>query len=366
YYFVDTLLRNKETTDGYLTKTQSLSLESEINIAVGLAFPDKKNLYDSTLFKSFLEYQQNSTALNEQAELPTWIIDLLTTRLSHEKIIALGKSLKNTAPVDIRTNTVKIKRSELIEKLKQNDILGIETPYSPWGIRLQGNYPNLNKHPFYQEGLFEIQDEGSQLIAYLSQAKKNQIIIDFCAGAGGKALAMGSMLNNRGSIYALDVEASRLNQIKPRLQKSGLSNIYPVLIESEQDDKLKKFQQKADLVLVDAPCSGLGTIRRQPDLKYRNNPTSLAKINERQLSILNEAEKLCRSKGKLIYATCSILPPENEIIMQKFLESHTNYKLIDCQKSLSGITITEKDLGAYFNPISTQTDGFYMAIMKKN
>ncbi|QRN40604.1 MAG: methyltransferase domain-containing protein [Neisseriaceae bacterium] len=361
-----TLLRNRETIQGYLVKTQKLSLVNQINIAVGLAFYEHKDLYYIDLLEDFLDYQQNSVAVNEQAELPMWIVQLLSEKLNNQDIIELGQSLKNTAPVDIRTNTIKIKRDELIQKLKENNILSTKTPYSPWGIRLQGNHPRLTQYPFYKEGLFEIQDEGSQLIAYLSQPKKNQNIIDFCAGTGGKTLAIGAMLNNRGSIYAFDVEANRLNQLKLRLKKSKLNNIYPILIQNEKDEKLRKFQQKYDIILIDAPCSGLGTIRRQPDLKYRNSPSTIQKMTEKQLSILNEAEKLCHSSGKLVYATCSILPQENEYIIQKFLRSHTNYQLIDCQKYLSGITMNKNDMGIYLNPLLTQTDGFYIAIMKKN
>ena len=152
-----------------------------------------------------------------------------------------------------------------------------------------------------------MQDEGSQLLALLTGAKRGEMVVDFCAGAGGKTLALGAQMRNTGRLYAFDVSGHRLAALKPRLARSGLSNVYPVQIAHERDDRIKRLAGKIDRVLVDAPCTGLGTLRRNPDLKWRQTPEALAELGDQQRAILAAAARLLKPGGRLVYATCSLL-----------------------------------------------------------
>jgi 16S rRNA (cytosine967-C5)-methyltransferase len=155
-------------------------------------------------------------------------------------------------------------------------------------VRLEGK-PALQKHPLFLDGSFEVQDEGSQLLGFLLQPKRGEMVVDFCAGAGGKTLLLGAMMRNSGRLYAFDVSDKRLSKLKPRMARSGLSNIHPVVIASENDTRVKRLAGKIDRVLVDAPCSGLGTLRRNPDLKWRQSPEALAELTVKQAAILASA-----------------------------------------------------------------------------
>ena len=162
----------------------------------------------------------------------------------------------------------------------------------------------------------EVQDEGSQLLAALVDAKRGEMVVDFCAGAGGKTLALGAAMRNTGRLYAFDVSGHRLESLKPRLARSGLSNVHPAQIAHERDDRIKRLAGKIDRVLVDAPCSGLGTLRRNPDLKWRQSPKSLEELQAKQSAILAGAARLLKPGGRLVYATCSLLPQENERVAE--------------------------------------------------
>ncbi len=168
--------------------------------------------------------------------------------------------------------------------------------------------PALTKLAAFQEGRLEVQDEGSQLLALLLDAKRGEMVVDFRAGAGGKTLAIGAQMRNTGRLYAFDVSAHRLEALKPRLAHSGLSNVHPAALAHERDERVKRLAGKIDRVLVDAPCSGLGTLRRNPDLKWRQDEKAVAELNEKQLSILTSAARMVKSGGRLVYATCSVLP----------------------------------------------------------
>ena len=170
------------------------------------------------------------------------------------------------------------------------------TPYSPWGLRLDGK-PALTKLDAFTRGAIEVQDEGSQLLALLLDAKRGEMVVDFCAGAGGKTLAIGATMRNTGRLYAFDTSAHRLDALKPRLARSKLSNVHPAAIAHERDDRIKRLAGKIDRVLVDAPCSGLGTLRRNPDLKWRQSPKSVEELTAKQTAILQSAARL-RQAGR--------------------------------------------------------------------
>ena len=170
-----------------------------------------------------------------------------------------------------------------------------------------------------------MQDEGSQLLALLLDAKRGEMVVDFCAGAGGKTLAIGAAMRNTGRLYAFDTSAHRLDALKPRLARSGLSNVHPAAIAHERDDRIKRLAGKIDRVLVDAPCSGLGTLRRNPDLKWRQSPKAVEELVAKQTAILQSAARLLKPGGRLVYATCSVLPQENEGIAEAFTAANREF-----------------------------------------
>ena len=212
--------------------------------------------------------------LTLRADLPEWIVERLQRQWPDEEIYALGRALQQPAPLDVRVNTLRADRDTVLQALAKEGLKVEPTPYSPIGIRIHGR-PALNRNPLFLDGSIEVQDEGSQLLGFLLAPRRHELVVDFCAGAGGKALMLGAMMNSQGRLYAFDVSTARLARLKPRLARSGLSNLHPHAIRDEHDTKVKRLAGKIDRVLVDAPCSGLGTLRRNPDLKWRQSPAAL-------------------------------------------------------------------------------------------
>jgi len=302
--------------------------------------------------------------LSVQAELPEWIIEKLRTHYNDGEILALGQSMQQAAGLDLRVNTHLANRDDVLTGLLAEGVSAETTPYSPIGIRCKGK-PSLNKSPLFEGGKFEVQDEGSQLLGFLVAPRRNEMVVDFCAGAGGKSLMLGAMMNSQGRLYALDVSEKRLANLKPRLKRSGLSNLQPQLIAHENDIKIKRLAGKIDRVLVDAPCSGLGTLRRNPDLKFRQSPQSVAELTQKQGNILASASKLLKKGGRLVYATCSLLQEENQGIVEAFLATHTQFKLLPAGDVLAQQKIP-LEMGKYFQLLPKQhgTDGFFAAVME--
>ena len=248
--------------------------------------------------------------------LPDWLAERLQVALGDE-FWPFVESMNAGAPLDLRVNTFKTKREDARAALRAAGITAEPTPYSPWGLRVDGK-PALNKLDVFTRGDVEVQDEGSQLLALLLDAKRGEMVVDFCAGAGGKTLALGAAMRNTGRLYAFDTSGHRLAALKPRLARSGLSNVYPVQIAHERDDRIKRLAGKIDRVLVDAPCSGLGTLRRNPDMKWRQTPAGIDELRVKQAAILASAARLVKPGGRLVYATCSLLAEENEVIAAEF------------------------------------------------
>jgi len=318
-------------------------------------------------FLSSLKARKNefSGCLNTAAELPSWLIARLQQHYTDEQILAFGRSVAQPAPLDVRVNTLNSKRDKALAQLQTEYPQAIATPYAPHGIRFP-NKPALNQHPLFLDGTIEVQDEGSQLLAQLVNAKRGEIIVDFCAGAGGKTLAIGAKMANKGRIYAFDVSEKRLANLKPRMTRAGLTNIHPEKIHSETDPRITRLAGKADRVLVDAPCSGLGTLRRNPDLKYRQSPDTLASLQTQQQNILHAAAELVRAGGRLVYATCSILPEENENQAEHFLQTHPDFELLDCSELLAAQKIP-LNTGKYLrlDTATHHTDGFFAAVFQR-
>ena len=269
--------------------------------------------------------------------LPEWLVQPLKQQLGGE-FWPLVEALNQPAPLDLRVNTLNDKRPEVQKELKSAGIKSTITPYSPWGLRLEDK-PQLAKVDAFARGAIEVQDEGSQLLALLLDAKRGEMVVDFCAGAGGKTLAIGATMRNTGRLYAFDTAAHRLDALKPRLARSGLSNVHPAAIAHERDDRIKRLAGKIDRVIVDAPCSGLGTLRRNPDLKWRQSPQSVAEMTVKQAAILQSAARLLKPGGRLLYATCSILPQENEAIAQAFSAANSEFTPLPVAEILSNLKV---------------------------
>lgn len=301
--------------------------------------------------------------------LPDWVVGPLREQLGDAGFWSLVASLDRPAPLDLRANALKLRRDELAEHLRRERLDPKPTPHSPWGLRLEGR-PALNRLPAFLSGEFEVQDEGSQLLALMTEARRGEMVVDFCAGAGGKTLALGAMMRNTGRLYAFDTAGHRLEAMKPRLARSGLSNVHPALLSSERDERVKRLAGKIDRVLVDAPCSGLGTLRRNPDLKWRQTAQSLTSLIEQQASILAAAARLPKSGGRLVYATCSLLAAENEQMAARFEAEHAGFVRLDAGEILrrshvNGAAELATDGCLRLWPHRHGTDGFFAVVWQK-
>jgi len=305
--------------------------------------------------------------------LPEWLVQPLKDQLG-DAFWPLVQSFNEGAGLDLRVNTQKAKRADVQKELAQAGIKATPTPYSPWGLRIAGK-PAVNKHEAFVRGDFEVQDEGSQLLALLLDAKRGEMVVDFCAGAGGKTLAIGAAMRNTGRLYAFDTSAHRLDAFKDRFKRSGLSNVHPAAIAHERDERVKRLSGKMDRVLVDAPCTGLGTLRRNPDLKWRQSLQGVEEMAVKQAAILQSAARLVKPGGRLVYATCSILPQENEAIAEAFSAEHRDWVALDAGDVLAGLKVEQANSlcsggesgHQYLRlwPHRHGTDGFFAAVWEK-
>jgi 16S rRNA (cytosine967-C5)-methyltransferase len=302
--------------------------------------------------------------------LPEWLVERLKPQLGDD-FWPLVEALNEPAPLDLRVNALTDKREDVRRELQLAGIAALPTPYSPWGLRIDGK-PALTKLDAFARGAIEVQDEGSQLLALLLDAKRGQMVVDFCAGAGGKTLALGAAMRSTGRLYAFDVSAHRLDALKPRLARSKLSNVHPAAIAHERDDRIKRLAGKIDGVIVDAPCSGLGTLRRNPDLKWRQSPQALAELEVKQAAILASASRLLKPGGTLVYATCSLLRQENEDIADAFSQAHPGFERQPVAQQLDSLKVAQsaalcgpggQDLRLW--PHRHATDGFYAALWRR-
>ncbi|MEY4344546.1 MAG: hypothetical protein RL032_378 [Pseudomonadota bacterium] len=305
--------------------------------------------------------------------LPEWLVQPLKDQLGDE-FWPLVNSLNLGAGLDLRVNTFKAKRTDVQKALQLSGIKAVATPYSPWGLRIAGK-PALNKHEAFMRGDFEVQDEGSQLLAMLVDAKRGEMVVDFCAGAGGKTLALGASMRSTGRLYAFDTSAGRLDSFKPRMARSGLSNVHPAAIAHERDDRVKRLTGKIDRVLVDAPCTGMGTLRRNPDLKWRQNEKAVEEMAVKQTAILQSAARLVKAGGRLVYATCSVLPQENEAIALAFSAANPDFEPLQVADILTELKVENAStlcaggeaghLYLRLWPHRHTTDGFFAAVWQK-
>jgi 16S rRNA (cytosine967-C5)-methyltransferase len=319
------------------------------------------------LAEAIARVQAAALPLAVRAELPDALAEALAAPLGAAGVLALGEALHRRAPVDLRINPLQGTREAARELLTRAGFPALPTPYSPVGLRIEARGPLFQMQAF-QEGGFEVQDEGSQLIAPLLAPRAGGMVVDFCAGAGGKTLHLATLMCNRGAVWALDVSAHRLGNLRPRLRRAGLNNIRTLLIADENDPALARWYGQADGVLVDAPCTGTGTLRRNPEIAWR--PLNLPATTAVQRRILAAAARLVKPGGRLVYATCSLLPGENQEIAAAFLRGHPQFRPLSALAVLRGEGIPAPDDaadGPYLRllPHRHGTDGFFAAVLER-
>jgi 16S rRNA (cytosine967-C5)-methyltransferase len=305
-------------------------------------------------------------------DYPEWLAPAFAESFG-ETALEEGRALANRAPVDLRVNMLKTDRERALAALAH--LTPVPTPFSPIGLRVairgDGRGPALNAESAYVKGLVEVQDEGSQLAALLTGAEPGMQALDFCAGAGGKTLALAGMMANQGQIYASDGDGRRLAPIYKRLARSGARNVQ-VRAPRGGQDILADLAGRCDLVLIDAPCSGSGAWRRNPDAKWRMRPGALEQRIKDQTESLENAARFVRPGGRLVYVTCSLLKAENEDRVAAFLERRTDFLPLEAAHwaracGLEALAGQSSRLGAgiRLSPLRTATDGFYVAALTR-
>jgi len=299
------------------------------------------------------------------ADVPDWLWHRLGETYDDASRASLTRAWQVPAPLDLRANVMKTTREAALAALSAEGLPVTPTPYAPFGLRIDGR-PSLARHAWLVDGRLEVQDEGSQLVGMLVAPRRSDMVVDFCAGAGGKTLLLGAMMRSQGRLYAFDVSARRLAHLTPRLARSGLSNVHPQVIASERDTKVKRLAGKIDRVLVDAPCTGFGTLRRNPDLKWRQTPKDLNELTAKQTRIVAAAATLLKPGGRLVYATCSVLPEENDAIVDAFLAAHAEFTERSVASLLADAHIP-LDTGTRLRlrPDVHGCDGFFAAVLER-
>ena len=264
---------------------------------------------EAAAYRQWLEQQPPAVRFS----LPDWLWEGLATTHG-EQAETLAATLLLPAAIEIRSNLLKGKATALQKKLAEAGVAADTVPEAPAALRVTGR-PALTRLPLFENGWFELQDAGSQAIAECGAARRGERVIDFCAGAGGKTLALAARMRNQGQVLAFDTDEARLSRLGPRLKRAGVDIVTQMRLKDSTDARLARYQGWADLVLVDAPCSGSGTLRRHPDLKWRLQPQEVAHYRQLQRQIMAAAARLLRPGGRLVYATCSLLADENEAQM---------------------------------------------------
>jgi 16S rRNA (cytosine967-C5)-methyltransferase len=293
-----------------------------------------------------------------RGEYPQWLESELQ-RAFGDRLVEEMQAFIGRAPTDLRINTLKAAREEVLQALQAQGVTAASTAYAPHGIRITGEAGNLSETPLFKSGAFEFQDEAAQIAAQLCDARPGMRVLDLAAGAGGKSLALAAAMANRGEIIACDIRGEALAELEKRAQRAGVAIIKTLLLEHAQP------AGPFDLVLVDAPCSGTGTWRRQPELRWRLTPARLAELIALQDQLLDRAAGLTAPGGRLIYATCSVLPTENQDRVAAALARHSGFSLLDLGQSwpINQPPGLAQDFRA--SPALTGTDGFYCAGLRR-
>jgi 16S rRNA (cytosine967-C5)-methyltransferase len=300
-------------------------------------------------------------------DLPQWLEPYLERVFGNELEREMA-ALNAPAPTDLRVNLLKADRAAARRALAAEGVSSEPMAFSPTGLRLRQRVP-LGALAAFKGGLVEVQDESSQLAALVADAKPGMRVVDFCAGAGGKTLALAAGMANRGKLVACEVSAHRLERSARRLRRAGVSNVERRALTGERDKWVKRHKGSFDRVFVDVPCLGTGTWRRNPDAKWRSGPEDLAELVERQQQILRSAARLVRPGGRLIYATCSLLREEDEMQAEDFLAAETDFSLFPIGRAWKDAIGGACPGGEHYlrlTPARHGTDGFFVAIFERH
>jgi len=362
-------LRRKRSLEALAQRTDARHLALATTVREGLAsvrdLASALTTEESTWLAEFKSRLRDELPAPVAADVPDWLWERLGEVYGDDTRDALTRTWQTSAPFDLRVNALKAKRDDALAALAAEGLDVAPTPYAPLGIRVRGR-PSLARHPWLMDGRLEVQDEGSQLVAQLVAPRRTDMVVDFCAGAGGKTLALGALMRSQGRLYAFDVSQPRLDRLAPRLARSGLSNVHVQRLAHERDTKVKRLAGKIDRVLVDAPCTGFGTLRRNPDLKWRQTPDDVAELTTKQARILAAAATLLKPHGRLVYATCSVLPEENDAIVDAFLAAHPMFSALDVAAELARYDVA-LDTGPRLRlmPHVHGCDGFFAAVLER-
>ena len=359
------VLRRKRSLESAAGSAEPQALLAAALLRVqGLSARALDGLVEEDLTRRIRQAQINALSPAVRADLPDWLWERLAQQHGEDDALRIAQGLLNPAPLDLRVNLPRMDRTTAHGRLIADGIEATPTPYSPAGLRVAGK-PAINRHPLFADGLVEVQDEGSQVLAWLLAPRRGEMIADYCAGAGGKTLAAAMLMHGTGRVYAMDVSAKRLSALAPRAARAGITNVH-ALVLGEDDARARRLAGKLDRVLVDAPCSGFGTLRRNPDLKWRHGPGAIAELAAKQSRILDAAARLLKPGGRLIYATCSILRDENDAVADDFQGRNPEFRSISCAELLAAQRIA-LDTGERLRllPHLHGTDGFYAAAFER-
>lgn len=304
-----------------------------------------------------------------QGDIPEWLVGDFETAFG-ENWLEEAVAFSQRPSLDVRVNKHRATEEQVLKTLSK--LNAQSCLLAPSGVRIEATegskrMPNLTADIPYAKGWFEIQDEGSQLAAEMIGAKPGEQVLDYCAGAGGKALALSADMDNKGQIYAFDSDSRRMAPMIERIRRAGARNIQICSSEEELEQHEKRF----DRVLVDAPCTGTGTWRRRPETKWKLSEKNIESRCEQQKEVIEKAAKYVKEGGELTYVTCSVLPQENDAIVENFLVSHSDFEVVDTQsewKSITGMSavpLSHTDAGILCSPYRTNTDGFFIAKLKR-
>ena len=355
------VLRRKRSLEAAAGSAEPQALVAAALLRVqGLSARALEGLVDEALAARIRAARPEALAPAARADLPDWLWQRLAADYGEAEALRIAQAMFNPAPLDLRVNLARTDREAVLERLARDGIPAAPTPHSPAGVRLAGK-PAINRHPLFRDGLVEVQDEGSQLLAWLLAPRRGEMVADYCAGAGGKTLALGMLMRGAGRIYALDVSAARLAALATRAARAGISNVHSIVLSGDNDARTRRLAGKIDRVLVDAPCSGFGTLRRNPDLKWRHGPQAIDELAAKQSRILAAAARLVKPAGLLVYATCSLLREENEAVADAFAAAHPEFEAISCAQLLAAQRIAIEGERLRLWPHRHGTDGFFAA-----
>ena len=307
-------------------------------------------------------------------DYPEWLDPQLASVFGDARVEE-AVAMASRAPLDLRVNTLKAKQEKVLASMKH---LGARAaPWSPWGLRIDlgadARNPGIHSEEDFIKGAVEVQDEGSQLAALLTGAKPGEQVIDMCAGAGGKTLALAAMMQGKGRLVATDHDKRQLAPIHERLSRAGVHNA-DVRTPKGPDDTLSDIKASADLVVIDAPCTGTGTWRRNPDAKWRMRPGALEVRTKDQIAVLDRAAALAKPGGRIAYITCSVLPQENNEQVSRFMIRHPEFTVVPPSQVASVLwdkaddflaATLQSDEGLLMTPRRTGTDGFFVSVLRK-